>query len=132
MSVEHARSGDLVDLHPPKADTPLAGSVALVRDDWIEVMRWVLPAGRQVPEHLAYGPVTVQCVEGEAILRLADGDRMLRPGSLAYLAAAERHSFEALTDTVLLVTMALVPGPATAGVPVPMHGERTGPGLDIK
>ena len=132
MSVEHARSGDVVDLHPARSATPLAGSVALVRDDRLEVMRWVLPAGRRVPEHLAYGPVTVQCVDGEVSMRLADGERRLRPGTLAYLAASERHSFEAVTDAVLLVTMALVPpsGEESAGLQVPQHGERTGPAPD--
>jgi quercetin dioxygenase-like cupin family protein len=131
MSVAHARSGELLEIDPAGTGTGLTGAVALVRDDRIEVMRWVLPAGRTVPEHLAYGPVTVQCCAGEVDLALRGGTRRLRPGTLAYLAAGERHALHAHADSVLLVTMVLVPAPdgATAlgekdDTP-PVHGERT-------
>jgi quercetin dioxygenase-like cupin family protein len=132
MSTDHARSGSLVELDPGTEGAGLISSIALVRDDRMEVMRWVLPAGRRVPEHLAYGPVTVQCLAGVASLRLQGAQRMLTPGTLVYLAAGERHALEALADAVLLVTMVLVEphGPARAGPgqvePArPMHGERT-------
>jgi quercetin dioxygenase-like cupin family protein len=132
MSADHARSGDLVELDPGTAGAGLTSSVALVRDDRMEVMRWVLPAGRSVPEHLAYGPVTVQCVAGLASLRLQGAERLLTPGTLVYLAAGERHALEALADAVLLVTMVLA-SPQDAGragqgadePPRPMHGERS-------
>jgi quercetin dioxygenase-like cupin family protein len=131
MSVAHARSGELLEIDPAGTSNGLTGAVALVRDDRIEVMRWVLPAGRTVPEHLAYGPVTVQCCAGEVDLVLRDGVRRLRPGTLAYLAAGERHALHAHADSVLLVTMVLVPvaGGATElgddSDTQPVHGERT-------
>jgi len=133
MSVEHARSGDIVELDPA-ARTRLTGAVALVRDDRLEVMRWVLPAGRSVPEHLAYGPATIQCVAGDTLVRLAAGERRLRPGRLVYLAAGERHTLEALADSVLLVTMVLAIAAAEAdSAPIERdgrpHGERTDGGL---
>jgi quercetin dioxygenase-like cupin family protein len=134
MSVAHARSGDLLELDPAEARTGLTGAVALVRDERLEVMRWVLPAGRAVPEHLAYGPVTVQCVSGEAALLLRGGERRLRPGTLAYLAAGERHALRAESDAVLIVTMVLAAPPEgdaplpASGAPAPLHGERTGAG----
>jgi DNA-binding MarR family transcriptional regulator len=42
MSVEHAPSGDVVE-RDPSVRTRLTGPVALVRDDRLELMRWVLP-----------------------------------------------------------------------------------------
>lgn len=129
MSVEHARSGDVVELDPAGRARP-AGPIALVRDDRLEVMRWVLPAGRSVPEHLAYGPATIQCVAGDTLVRLGAGERRLRPGSLVYLAAGERHTLEALADSILLVTMVLAAPTAGQGSDPPApdgrpHGERT-------
>lgn len=133
MRSDHARSGELLDIDRGLARNGLIGSVALVRDARIEVMRWVLPAGRSMPEHMAYGPVTVQCIEGSTVLRLRDEEaRLMRPGVLVYLAAGERHTLEALSDSVLLVTMVLAAPPdgmtmlqPDGGFP-PMHGERTG------
>jgi quercetin dioxygenase-like cupin family protein len=132
MHLDHARSGDLLDIDPGAARNGLTGSVALIRDERLEVMRWVLPAGRSVPEHMAYGPVTIQCVEGATALRLpGEAVRLMRPGSLVYLAPGERHALEALADSVLLVTMVLAAPPAGTtqlqpdGEAPPTHGERT-------
>jgi quercetin dioxygenase-like cupin family protein len=138
MSVAHARSGDLLEIVPDPKGQGLTGAVALVRDDRLEVMRWVLPAGRSVPEHLAYGPVTVQCVQGEVLLRLEGAERRLGPGAMVYLAAGERHALQATADSVLLVTMVLVPPPEGTralgpdGVEPPLHGERSGTAEDGK
>ena len=129
MSVEHARSGDLLPVDPADSERWPTGAVALVRDDHLEVMRWVLPANREVPEHLAYGPVTVACVRGEVLLCLRADERRLSAGSVVYLAAGERHALRALADSILLVTMVLVPAAAGRDAPSdrsrPPHGERT-------
>ncbi len=138
MSAAHARSGDLLEIEPDGATHGLTGAVALVRDERLEVMRWVLPAGRSVPEHLGYGPATIQCVRGAVTLRLDGGERLLRSREVVYLAAGERHALEALADSVLLVTMVLVPPPdglralPTEGGAPPVHGERSGVGTDGK
>jgi quercetin dioxygenase-like cupin family protein len=136
MSVAHARSGDLLEIDPDPTAHGLTGAVALVRDDRLEVMRWVLPAGRSVPEHLAYGPATIHCVKGEILLALGHGERRIGPGAMVYLAAGERHALRAEADSVLLVTMVLVPPPADPrslppdGAAARPHGERTGPSAD--
>lgn len=132
MSADRARSGELLAVDPGASVGASAGGVALVRDDRLEVMRWVLPAGREVPEHLAYGPATVHCVRGEATLSLGSGTATRMPaGAVVYLAAGERHALRAHVDTVLLVTMVLAPpragtsGSAPGGGPPPLHGART-------
>jgi len=140
MSVEHARSGDLLAVRPDEAGQGPTGAVALVSDPLMEVMRWVLPSGREVPEHIAYGPVTIQCVSGEVELVLLGGPRRLVAGAVVYLAGGERHALRARQDSVLLVTMALVAGPDAAadaapqpsGGPRPPHGERGRPVVDGK
>jgi len=130
MSVEHARSGEPLCLDPPATRVRPTSSVALVRDDRLEVMRWVLPAGRAIPEHAAHGPATIQCLKGVAVLRVGARERRLGVGSLVYLAAGERHSLAALSDSVLLVTMVLVAPPLEVDPPAcgarapPVHGER--------
>jgi quercetin dioxygenase-like cupin family protein len=130
MPVERARSGEPLSLDPSASPAGLTGSVALVRDDRLEAMRWMLPAGRAVPEHAGYGPATIQCLIGVIELRVGRCTHRLGAGSLVYLAAGERHSLTALSDSVLLITMVLVPPPpeidelAPGAEPRPVHGER--------
>jgi quercetin dioxygenase-like cupin family protein len=136
MSVVHARSGDLLELDPDPAAQGRAGAVAMVRDDRLEVMRWMLPAGRSVPEYLACGPATIHCVRPDVRLALRHGEHRLGPGAMVYLAAGSRHALRAEADSVLLVTMVLVPPPAAAralppdGAAARPYGERTGPSTD--
>jgi len=136
MSAGHARAGDLLGLDPGSARVGVTESRALVRDDRMGVMCWVLPAGRTVPEHLACGPVTVHCAEGVVALRLREAERRLTPGTMVYLAAGERHSLQALADAVLRVTRvpAMPSGDARTpdGQPEPLHGERIADGRPEK
>lgn len=139
MTVEHARSGDLLAVEPTDACRGVTGAVALVHDERLEVMRWVLPANREVPEHLAYGPLTVACLHGDVLLCLHDRERRMPAGSIAYLAAGERHALRALADSVLLVTMVLRPDAGSGGsaggtdgrAPTP-HGARSRTWVDGK
>lgn len=107
MSAHHAASGEIVDLRPYGDRLAQQNSVALVRDERIEVMRLVMPAGKVLPEHLAYGPVTIQCIEGAVEVTVHGQARRLEPGGLLYLAAEAPHAVRALQDSSLLVTMVL-------------------------
>lgn len=119
MSIPHAASGDVVDVRPLAARLRDTVSVAIVRDDRIEVMRLVLPADKRLPEHLAHGPITIQCIEGSVELTAHDAARTLQAGDLVYLAARVPHAVRAVTDASLLVTMVLDHG---------VHGEGTNAG----
>lgn len=112
MAAHHASSGEIVSLRPLAERLPEAQSVALVRDDRIELLRLVLPAGKQLPEHFAYGPVTIQCLEGVVEIAAHDTVRAMRAGDLMYLAAEVPHAVRATEDALVLVTMVLRDGPA--------------------
>lgn len=116
MSIPHAASGDLVDVRPLAERLRESVSVAIVRDDRIEVMRLVLPADKRLPEHLAHGPITIQCIEGSVELTAHDATRTLQAGDLVYLAARVPHAVRAVTDASLLVTMVLRHGVHGEGV----------------
>ncbi len=105
MSLQHLRPGEPADLSPMGAGLSHAKSIALLRDETLELMRWVLPAGKRVPSHVNAGPVTVQCLEGELMLALPDGTTRLGPGQLAWVAPRMPHALEARTDCAVLVTL---------------------------
>ena len=108
MSAHHAASGEAIDVRPSDGNQPQQGSVALVRDAHLEVMRLAMPAGKTLPEHLAYGPVTIQCIEGAVEVTAHGQTKPLHPGQLLYLAAEAPHAIRAVQDSSLLVTMVLL------------------------
>lgn len=105
MALRHATSGEIVRIDafdPAAANVP---STAIVRDDHIEVMRLVLPAGKNVPEHGVDGPITLHCLQGAVEVHAHNETKLLRAGELMYLAGAVSHGFHAVEDTSLLATV---------------------------
>lgn len=81
-----------------------ATSATLLKSAGIELIRLVLPAGKEIPPHRAPGEITVQCVEGHISLE-HDGHAMeLHAGDLLYLCPQELHSLKGIADSSVLVT----------------------------
>ena len=104
MAMHHASSGELVDLRPLQGPLDDSQSTTLLRDPQLKVMRLVLPAGKQLPEHAVEGPLTMHCLQG-AIDVTAHGTESMRAGDLLYLEGAASHRLEAREDSTILVTM---------------------------
>ena len=107
MAIRHAQSGEVIDVGP--LGPALAGSVttALVKTAALEVLRLVIPAGKDVPEHKAPGEITVQCVEGAVDFSAAGRTQRLTPGQFLYLAAGVPHSLHGVQGASVLVTILL-------------------------
>lgn len=135
MATEYARSGDVVDVLPADSGSADARSIALVHEDRLEVMRLMLPAGKHMPEHLTFGPITMHCLAGSVDIVAGGARRRLSNGQLMYLEAGVPHAVQAIEAACLLVTMVLVDAAVATGAPenasgqgadTPRHGERTG------
>ena len=98
----HARSGEIVALTASAAE-PSPRTTTLVKSDEFEVLRLVLPAGKELPAHRSAGEITVQCVEGRTALSAHGRSQELAAGHLVFLAAGEPHALRAATDSILLV-----------------------------
>ncbi|MGQ5522159.1 cupin domain-containing protein [Chitinimonas sp. PSY-7] len=106
MAQTHAKSGDLVWISAPLANTPASNEV-LVRDAHIEIFRLSLPAGAQMQSHKAAGAMSVQCLSGEVRFSCHDQTHQLTAGALVYLQDAEPHALVCVQDAVLLITLFL-------------------------
>jgi quercetin dioxygenase-like cupin family protein len=109
MAIGHLASGEvasIVALGSALAHTP---TTAIFKDERLEAMRIVLPAGKRMPRHAVDGPITIQCIEGEVDLAVGGVGRTLRAGDLLYLAGGVPHDLTAVADASLLVTIALLP-----------------------
>lgn len=64
-------------------------------------------AGMIMPQHHTTQEAVISVQEGEALLKMADGDHLMKKGVAKIIGAGEDHSLEVKTDFKALVTMAL-------------------------
>lgn len=108
MSLPHSASGEVITVAAPTTASG-AKSATLVKTQNLEVLRLVLPKGKEIPSHKAPGEITVQCIEGRVVFTCHGKSPELLPGDLLYLNASEPHSLAAREDSALLVTLLLPP-----------------------
>lgn len=107
MAIEHAAPGDLIDVRPLGEKLSLRDSETLIRTDHLEVFRYVLPAGKVVPEHVASGLMIIQCLEGVVEFEAQGRVQEMVAGTMLYLSDREPHALKAREQSSLLVTVLL-------------------------
>ncbi|MDZ4820916.1 MAG: cupin domain-containing protein [Planctomycetota bacterium] len=106
MSIHHAKPGEIIQL-PLGSALQDSKTTTLVKTDSIELIRLVLPAGKEIPTHKAPGEITVQCLEG-CIEFSTDGQtQKLTASQLLFLTPGAPHAVRALENSSLLVTLLL-------------------------
>lgn len=110
MSIQHATPGDVVALKLGSALTN-SKTTTLAKTADLELIRLVLPAGKDIPTHKAPGEITVQCLEGKVAFTSNGKTQELTPGQLIFLTAGEPHAVKGIEDSSLLVTMLLAKSP---------------------
>lgn len=107
MAIKHARPGEVVDITPFGNRLKSERTHTLAKTDDIEVIRLVLPAGKEIATHSAPDQIIVQCIEGRVNFTALGEDRDLRAGRLLYLPPGEPHALKAMDDSSLLLTVLL-------------------------
>ena len=107
MAIPHAESGQIIDIRPLGERLKSAVTTTLVKTDHLEVIRLVLPAGKEIPPHKAPHEITVQCLEGVVNFTSGERTQMLEAGQLMYLRSEELHALTAVEDSSVLVTILL-------------------------
>ena len=107
MSISHAKPGELVDVRPLGASLATTTTKTLLKAEDVEVIRLVLPAGKEIPEHQAKGETIVQCLEGQVEFTTLAATQTVRAGQLLYLPRNEPHSVRSLESASLLLTILL-------------------------
>lgn len=94
------------DLREP-VSTPADGIVSrtIHHDDDVRVVLFSFAAGQQLSDHTAAVPVTLEVVEGEALIGVGGEQIEGRPGTWMHLAADTPHSVHARTPLTLLLTL---------------------------
>ena len=107
MAIPHAKPGEVVDVRPLGSALASAQTKTVVRAEQVEVIRLVVPAGKEIPEHKAKGEVVVHCLEGRVAFTASGKTQTLEAGHLLYLPNGEPHSVKGVENASLLVTVLL-------------------------
>jgi len=107
MAIPHAKSGEVIDLRPLGEALAHAVTNTLVKTDRLEIIRFVVPAGKEWHGHQVTGEITVQCLEGRVAFTAGGTTRELAAGQMLYLAGNELHSLRGIEDASILVTILL-------------------------
>lgn len=105
MAIEHAKPGEVVDVRPLGAALAGARTTVLIKTEGLEVLRLVVPRGKEIPPHSTRGAITVQCLEGRVAFTTDGATSELAAGQLLHLEGAQPHSVLGLDDASLLVTI---------------------------
>ena len=88
------------------SNTGRAGKT-LVKQGSLRIAQVALRRGSQLGSHQIAGAVSVHVLRGQLRLATSDGKVMLEQGDLVALDAGVFHAAEAMSDCVVLVTMAM-------------------------
>jgi nucleotide-binding universal stress UspA family protein/quercetin dioxygenase-like cupin family protein len=105
MGTAPVKPGDVVDFRPLGTGLSAAKTNALARTDELEIIRLIVPAGKDIPEHKAGGAVVVHCLEGRVTLTALGKKQNLQMGELLYLPSGEPYSIKGVEDASLLLTI---------------------------
>jgi nucleotide-binding universal stress UspA family protein/quercetin dioxygenase-like cupin family protein len=111
---ESVQPGEVVDVRPLGAALGWAKTKVLVRAEGLEVVRMVVPAGKEIPQHKTKGILVVQCLEGHVVFTTCGIMQDLRAGDFLYLPAEEPHSVKGVRDASLLLTLCRGTAPASS------------------
>jgi quercetin dioxygenase-like cupin family protein len=109
MAIPHAQPLEPINVGPLDELLATAQTRTLIKTDELEVIRLVMPTGKQIDEHQVEGELTLQCIEGRVQFRGVASQCELTAGQLIYAPAGEAHSLRALADSSLLLTILLGP-----------------------
>ena len=106
MSIQHAKPGEVIQL-PLGAALGSSKTTTLAKTADLELIRLILPAGKEIPTHKALGEITVQCLEGRVAFTAEGTVQELAVGQMLCLPAGEPHAVKGIEDSSLLVTILL-------------------------
>jgi quercetin dioxygenase-like cupin family protein len=107
MAIPHAQPGEPVSVRPLGSALAATKTTTLIKTNTLEVLRLVVPAGKDIPPHHTPGEITVQCLEGRIAFTALGTTRELTAGDLLYLPGNEAHSLRGIEDASVLVTILL-------------------------
>lgn len=96
-----------MDIRPLGASLASTPTTTLVKSNVVEILRMVVPAGKEIPTHKTKSEVIVQCLEGKIAFTVNGKTHDLEAGQLLHMPTGEPHGLRGIVDGSLLVTILL-------------------------
>jgi quercetin dioxygenase-like cupin family protein len=109
VAIPHARPGQVIDIRPLGAQLTGEQTTTLVKTDTLEVIRLVLPSGKETSRHQVPGEITLQCLEGKVSVAVGSESVEMTAGNLVFLSGGQQHAVRAVENASLLLTILLQP-----------------------
>ncbi len=100
-----ANPGDLIDARPLGIALASAHTRTLLRTAAVEILRLIVRAGQEIPQHRAKGALIAHCLEGRVAFTALGKTQVLEAGKLLSLPAGEPHELKGIEDASLLLTI---------------------------
>lgn len=118
MALPHARPLDVIDLKPGTGSTATPPGLpdgpgvsrSILKTNQLQLLRLVLHAGHDIPDHAMPGEILVQCLSGEVDVVTRNEWSRLVAAQLVVVPAGESHKVHAHRDSVLIMTVVRTPG----------------------
>ena len=107
MAIPHAKPGQVINVRLLGTAWASAQTNTLIRTPDVEVIRLIVPSGKEIHEHKAKGDIVVQCLEGTVAFTFAGQTENLVSGDLFFLNVGEPHSVRGIEDSSILLTVLL-------------------------
>lgn len=105
MNKGHIKFGEIVNLEKLRSDLDPEVTHALVRSENMEVIRMVLPEGKQIASHKVKGELTIQCIKGKVEFDVGGKKQTLKEKDWLALEKEVEHALKVEQDAVLLLTI---------------------------
>lgn len=103
MNKGHIKFGEVVNLENLNSDLNPEVTHALIRSESMEVIRMVLPRGKEIAEHSVKGELTIQCLKGEVVFDVGGKEQILQEKDWLALKKGARHALKVKEDAILLL-----------------------------
>ncbi|MCE9607151.1 MAG: cupin domain-containing protein [Planctomycetia bacterium] len=105
MAIPHARSGEIMKVGPLGSALATTKTATLAKTDALELIRLVLPAGKEIPTHQTPGEIVIQCLDGRVAFTTDGHTQELVVGDVIHLSESQPHAVKGIVDSSLLVTI---------------------------
>lgn len=102
-----AQPTSVIDIGALEIELNHGQAFTLIKTDSLEVLRWVLPAGKDIGRHELVGEITLHCLEGNIVLCTGDSECELIAGDLIHLSDSDNPWLRAIDNSILLLTVLL-------------------------
>ena len=107
MAIPHASPAQVIDVRPLAGALSHSVTTTLIKTNRLEVIRLVIPSGKQHPPHKVAGEITVQCLEGRVAFTALGQTQELQAGQMLFLSGGTEHSVKGVEDASVLLSILL-------------------------